>query len=126
MTLFVDYFVWHYTTGSADLVALVRNFLWFFYHLFSLPQLTGSLFAPFRRLQELRDGFGLGPIIDVIIVNTLMRAVGFLFRLVLILAGLCVLVVTLVLGFLALLGWLLMPFVIGALILISLKLLLPL
>lgn len=73
----------------------------FIFHFFSIPILLGTLFIPFHRLAERRErGFNPENILETLIVNTVMRAVGALVRGVIILTGLVVEILAFGLGLL--------------------------
>lgn len=77
-----DYLLWHYSAAYADILGIGRNFLWFFHHLFSIPDILKSLFAPFKRLREEPVSFFRHPKVFFanLFVNLLMRLVGFVLR----------------------------------------------
>ncbi len=115
--VFIYYTYWHYTHAPRDIFQIWKNFLWFFLNFFSIPLLLMSLFAPFERLDEKpRKGFDLEAIGEALIVNILMRIVGFAVRAGTIAIGLVFLAVTFFGGILFLLAWLLMPLLILSLI----------
>ena len=120
----LTYVCWHYTLGCRDFFSVWRNFLSFAYNYFAIPHHARSLFAPFRRLNETRQGFGLTPFFEVLIINTLMRAVGFVFRAVTICVGLGVLLLVSIVGVVAFALWLVLPLVLVGLLFASYKLLL--
>ncbi|MEK7621656.1 MAG: hypothetical protein AAB415_00590 [Patescibacteria group bacterium] len=98
-TLFGRYFAWHYTTGLADCLRLVANFLWFGYHFFSVPVITRTLFSPWRRLGEsYRKGFDPERILETLIVNILMRLFGFLIRIIWLMLAFSVIILIFSLG----------------------------
>lgn len=109
------YTLWHYSHAVKALIAIWRNFIFFFYHLFSLPLLVRTLFAPWRRLaQPYPDVFDAGEIFGTFITNTLMRIVGAVLRLVFIIIGTTALVVTGIVGIAACVLWLAAPFLVLA------------
>lgn len=77
-----DYLVWHYTTALVDIFYIWRNILWAVGHMFSVKDVLLTLFSPFRRLQESAPN----PLVDMqgflsnMVVNLLMRIVGFVIR----------------------------------------------
>src|SRR3972149_9104445 len=77
-----DYFLWHYSTAYADIVGIARNYLWFVSHLFSVPEVARSLFAPFKRMKEGKVNIVKSPsdFFANLVVNILMRIVGFIIR----------------------------------------------
>ena len=115
--VFGRYLAWHYTLALTDFVRLGGNFLWFFYHFFSIPIIIRTLFAPWHRLGE-RYGHKLDPgaVLGTFIVNTLMRLVGFVIRIIFLAVGLLTLILTAILGTTLFVFWLALPFVILALI----------
>lgn len=112
-TLVWNYFVWHYTRAYRELIHIEKNLLWFLFHFFSLPELTRTFLAPWKRLGE-----NYGSIFDTeeffaaLITNSLMRVVGIVMRALIIVAGCVVLATALVGSFIALLMWTVLPLVI--------------
>jgi hypothetical protein len=106
------YIFWHYTKAWKDLLRVIDNYLWFIGNYFSINLLLGTLFSPWRRLKisggrGQADGF-----FAALLINTLMRLVGFIFRLFVILSGACAILITLFLGFVAIVLWLVLPLVV--------------
>jgi hypothetical protein len=117
MHLALQYITWHYSRGIRDSVVLWSNFIWFLSHFFSIPLLAATLFSPWKRLHEDRKkGFDIEDFFAVIIVNVMMRAVGFVMRISMIAIGLIVLTVALVLMVIHLALWILLPIVIPLLL----------
>ena len=81
-----SYLVWHYTTAYNDIVHIWWNYIWFVNHLFAVPDVLKSLFAPFKRLQEEKSSVLNHPeeFFSSLLVNLIMRVVGFLLRTVII------------------------------------------
>jgi hypothetical protein len=110
--LFIYYAIWHYTRAPRDILQIWKNFLWFFYNFFSIPLLLLSLLAPFERLDEKpRKGFDAQAIFESIVVNILMRIVGFIVRAVTILIGLAFMIAVFFAGIIFFVMWLFAPFV---------------
>ena len=110
--LFAFYYVkWHYGQAVTDYINIVKNFVWFFFEFFSIRLMFKTLFAPFHKLGETYKGKGLHPsaIAEAIVVNTLMRLVGFLLRTTLILLGIFFILCTIVFGAIFLIVWILAP-----------------
>lgn len=121
-----DYFHWHYGRAFGELFHVWLNFLWFIVHFFSLPQMSQSLFSPWKRMtEEKHGGFSFEGLATYIIVNLLSRLVGFLMRGSVILLGLIALFLTIAGGFVTILLWFTAPvaiitsLVFGASLLIS-------
>ncbi len=121
---FVLYYIkWHYTDAFIDLIGIIRNFLFFFYNLFSIKILFKTLFSPFHRMTEVYDkrGFNLEKLAEAFIVNSLMRAVGALLRIMLIITGIFFILLTFIFGAFFVIAWAIAPLLIVILFLIGLK-----
>jgi hypothetical protein len=106
------YVYWHYTRGIAELTRNLLNFLIFEFHFFSVKELLLTLFQPFQRLKE---GYGTS-IVDfeniatALVVNTLMRLVGFFVRTVILIFAAVTILISAILLPIILLIWLVLPF----------------
>jgi len=122
MLFFLYYIKWHYTEAISDYINIVKNFVWFFFEFFSIKLFATTLFAPFHRLGErYKGGVNLENFFETVIVNTLMRFVGFLLRITIIAIGLIFILFTIAFGAVFLGIWLLSPVFIMFLILYGLK-----
>ena len=93
--------------------------------LFSLPQLSRSWFAPYKRITESRGGhLDFESIASYVIINLLSRIVGGLVRTVLIAIGLLALVFVIGAGFVIYAFWMVAPLTIIGLLGMGLSLLL--
>jgi hypothetical protein len=120
------YFLWHYTKGVADVAGVSLNALWFLYHFFSLPSLLSTLFSPFERIEErFSRGFDIEDFLSVILVNILMRFVGFVMRSILIAVGIIVILGVLVLSVVFFILWFFLPLVVGGLLFGGVTLFMP-
>ncbi len=81
-SLFQSYLLWHYVYAVRDGYALLRNAFWFIGRIFSVPLLIRTLFSPWHRLHEEVPRFfeNPGEFFTNIIVNIIMRCVGFSVR----------------------------------------------
>jgi hypothetical protein len=112
-----DYFRWHYTRAFNEMAHVLFNFLWFFTNLFSLPQLTTSLFSPWRRItEEKQKGFDFENVASFLIINLLSRIVGAVMRSIIIIVGLLTLMATITVGVFTFVFWVLAPACIVSLI----------
>ncbi len=111
VTFFIAYMEWHYTRAIRNLLAAIANVLSFLLNFFSIPTLAATLFTPWRRMGEERNkqGFDLEDFATVIVVNTLMRVVGFIIRFITITIGLIVLALALMVSALLIVLWFLWP-----------------
>ncbi|MBI2100113.1 MAG: hypothetical protein HYT48_02105 [Candidatus Vogelbacteria bacterium] len=109
----LHYLWWHYTLALWDLAIILRDLWLFLFRFFSLPTLVRTLLAPWRRLAEsYPSGFNPQAVLEIVVVNTLMRLVGFIFRLVMIVISIIVLIAAAILGVIFFLLWLLSPLII--------------
>lgn len=117
--IFPTYLIWHYSTAFTDIRRLQKNITWFIYHFFSVELLLKTLFMPFRRLSgsevEKKES-----VFDKIVINVVMRIVGFFVRFAVVLIGVffVCLVNILFIGFY--LVWLFLPLLIPVLFLLGL------
>ena len=107
-----EYIVWHYTTAIADIVSIFGNFLSFLYHIFSIPVLARTLFTRWYQLGETREKvFDIGRFFSALLVNTIMRAVGFFVRISVITAGICSIIMAILAGIAVFVFWLFVPLI---------------
>ncbi|MFZ2523178.1 MAG: hypothetical protein WAW92_02215 [Minisyncoccia bacterium] len=102
------YLAWHYTTAFSDMMNIWKNFFSFLYEFFSIPLLIRTLFSPWRRMKEdygrIEDFFGN------LVVNTMMRLVGAVIRIIFILMGLTSLLFCALVGVALFVFWVALPF----------------
>jgi hypothetical protein len=106
-----DYLLWHYSVAYTDIVGIIRNYLWAVNHMFSVPDVLRSLFAPFKRLQEEKVNIIRNPsdFFGNLVVNIIMRIVGFVIRTILIVIALVAFLLVIALGLCVLLLWTILP-----------------
>lgn len=118
------YILWHYSSALSGIATLSIRALWFMTHFFSLSLLLRTLFSPWKRLHETyQGGLNLENLFSIIVVNTLMRIVGALFRIVVIAIGVICVIGVAVLSILFFVVWLLAPLVIITLFSVGISLL---
>ena len=105
------YLSWHYSRGLSQWTRNLFNFLSFEFSFFSVKDLLLTLFAPFQRLKE---NYGKSPvdleaIFSALIVNLIMRAVGFLVRTIILVAAALSITVSFVLVLVLIVLWIVMP-----------------
>ena len=108
------YLLWHYSQAFLDLKNIWKNFLVFLYNFFSIPTLIFSLFSPWQRMQESysKNDLSFEGTFGNMIVNTIMRLVGAIARLLFIVIGIVSIILCLVLGVVIFCAWILLPFII--------------
>ena len=111
--IFIDYSKWHYKKGLSELGSLERDLLRFVVHFFSFKLLLHTLFHPLKRLQEgYRGGFHMEDMLSSLLVNTVMRFVGFSARISIIIIGALAYVGLSIISLVLLLAWVLAPILI--------------
>lgn len=114
----VLYLVWHYSVGLRDLLGVFKTFLWFFKNFFAFGSLLGSLFSPWRRLDEpVGSVFHFEQFAGNLVANFVTRIAGAIVKLIFISIGLAVTLGVSIFGLLFLCAWLLAPLLIVVLIL---------
>ena len=115
-----SYLMWHYTSAIKDFLKVSGNFVWFFYHFFSIPVLVETFFSPFKRMgEQYKKGFDIGAFLGTFVVNTLMRIVGVISRTLVIGVGIVTIILVVTLS-LALFGvWLILPALVPTLFLMG-------
>lgn len=104
------YFSWHYSDGVRDYLRIWSNFIWFVWHFFSFELLGKTLFMPFQRIEEAKaPGFHPDKMAEAVMVNLLMRILGFVIRLFILGVGAVILMITCVSGALFFVVWLSAP-----------------
>ena len=122
--LLLYYILWHYTRAPLNFLGVWMNMLWFIGHFFSMPILLKTLFQPIQRLSERYEGgLDLKRFGEVLVVNTLMRILGFLMRSFFITLGLVFLGVGFCLGFILFIAWFFLPFILGGMLVFGFALL---
>lgn len=122
----VNYILWHYSTAYVDGARVWWNYMWFVNHLFAVPEVLKSWFAPFKRMQEAKANILLHPddFFANLFVNLIMRLVGFLLRTTIITLALLCFTIVLVGGALFIVLWTLLPFLTAYYLITSMLLLL--
>ena len=111
-SLIVAYAKWHYGQGLRELFGVAQNFLWFVAHFFSFKLLLRTLFSPWKRLGEnYGGGFDLAAFASTLVVNTLMRVVGLVTRLIILLIGSVSYLFVFIFAFFIVLVWIFAPFI---------------
>lgn len=107
-----EYFKWHYGRGFDELISIAKNFFGFLIHFFSFKLLLKTLFSPWKRIAEYYErGLHIESLLETLLVNLIMRALGLISRLAIIFLGLISIIVLLILSFASFIIWLLMPLV---------------
>ena len=100
---------WWYGRGWVSQVALFKEHLAGISSFFSIGQLAGTLFAPFRQISVGAVNGSVGVQLRAFFDKTLSRCIGAIVRLFTIFAGIMTLVVSTIVESLLLAIWLLLP-----------------
>jgi hypothetical protein len=121
-----DYLVWHYSNALVDIFHIWWNYLWFINHLFSVPDVFMTWFSPWRRLQEQKVNIvtHTEDFFANLVVNIIMRIVGFFIRTALLFIALCSFVAIFIGGAIFFVLWILLPLIIAHFVVNGLMLLL--
>ncbi len=104
------YIAWHYTRAIQNFITIFTNLVSFVFSYFSVVFLFKTLFSPFKRMSEnYTGGLDFENFFSTIVINILMRIIGFVIRTVLILIGLVCTLVAIGIGILAFGVWLVFP-----------------
>jgi len=106
--LALEFFTWWYGQGWRDVMRQTGQRLHAVGEAFSVGTLLRTLFAPWRRIVT-NPGAGLNAHFHAAIDNAVSRFIGFLIRLVALVAAALMLVLTVILGFVLVLIWPLLP-----------------
>jgi len=122
--IFTGYLKWHYGSALQAYIIVWKNFLWFTGHVFSFTTLLKTLVSPWKRLDEdYQEGFHPSKFFETIVVNILMRIIGFLIRIVVITVGALIFLLIFFLGLFFFAFWIIAPVGIPVLIITGLTLL---
>lgn len=111
-SLFIDYNKWHYTQALVNIFILAREFMRFFFNLFSVHLFFRSLLQPIFSIPV--DDISSENVSDVVAVflgGIILRIVGAIFRMFFILIGLLLCVITFVLFVLIFFIWIIIPLI---------------
>ena len=112
ITIFMEYFYWHYVVAPFEILKIMNNYLIARWHQFLIVQHLKTLFAPWHRQNP--SDFGTkeskftDKILDVI-ASAYIRLIAACIRLVIIFAGLVVELFTLIAFLLLFVVWLAWP-----------------
>jgi hypothetical protein len=110
--LFPIYLRWHYSTAFVDMVRIDGNIFWFLWHFFSVPDTFRTFFSPWQRMGEkYKKSLDIEDWTSTFLVNTLMRIVGIIMRLILLFFALvCFLIAFFVIA-ICFFIWIFIPFI---------------
>lgn len=112
------YLNWHYTQGLFELSKNLWNFILFEFHFFSIKDLLLTLLAPFQRLKENygNNAIDFQKVLSSLLVNIIMRIVGFIVRSFILFFGFLCIGISLLLFPVIVIVWLILPFILAILL----------
>ncbi len=121
----LGYLKWHYGKAIYSLGKIWKNFLNFLFDLFSINLLFKNFFDPWKRMDDTYPkSFNIKEYFYAFLTNSIVRIVGMLTRTFFIIIGLLSLTILTLLYPVIIIIWLLLPFIILALMGIGLLLIL--
>lgn len=109
--LLINFFQWWYTRGWFEFGKKLINRLSYLIQLFSIPMLLRTLFNPWKRITTIA-GKSVGEKARAALDNLISRLIGFLTRIIVIISGLIIMLLTGVVGFILFIIWPFIPFII--------------
>jgi hypothetical protein len=103
---------WYYTGAVKNLVRAWKNFIIFVREYYSIPLLLRTLIVPWRRDVTRRPrGLDIKKLFEALAFNLISRGIGFIIRSITVVIGLICLIGVIILGFVTLVIWLILPMV---------------
>lgn len=111
-----NYVRWHYGEALIDMFYITKNYLWGVGHVFSVDILLRTLFVPWHRLGSHTASLFSNPFdfFGDMLVNVMMRIVGFVARIVLLSLALIAAIAVIALFFALFVSWILLPFLLAS------------
>jgi hypothetical protein len=110
--MLLRYLFWHYGRGLRSVFRIAGNFFAFSLHLFSVRELSDSLFAPWKQITfSHRGGFLTAEALEALWGNVISRVLGAMARSVLIAIGVFFAAIVVALDIVIIVLWLLAPLI---------------
>lgn len=115
--IILGYLNWHYGKAVRSLSRVWQNLLFFVSEFFSLKLLFKNFFDPWKRMNDpYPKGFSFKKYLYAFLTNLIVRVVGMIMRAALIIIGLTACLTLIILYPVVLIGWLVLPLIVLALI----------
>lgn len=103
---------WYYSGAVKSLIKIWRNFIIFVREYYSIPLLLKTLIVPWRRdITRRPRGLDIKKLFEALAFNLISRGIGFIIRSITVVIGLICLIGIIILGFVTLIIWLILPMV---------------
>lgn len=107
-----SYFLWHYLNVPKKIFEVIKNFLKFGLHYFSISFLFKTFFSHWHKYSwNYPKGFEIGKYFEVFISNLISRMIGMVLRTFLILAGIFFEILIFFIGLIFILFWFFLPII---------------
>jgi hypothetical protein len=106
--LALEFFTWWYGQGWSLLAQNAKHRIVRTSHLFSLPILIRTLFAPWKRITS-QPGAGLEAHVHAATDNLVSRCIGFVVRIFVLFAAIVILIIIAVIAVFQIIAWPLLP-----------------
>ncbi len=117
LIIFFGYLKWHYSKALVAVFSFWKNLLVFLFNFFSIKNLLGNFFTPWKRLADsYPERFDIKAYFFAFIANMIMRIVGMILRSIVVFIGLVCCAIFIICFPLALLIWFALPIIIAILI----------
>lgn len=113
-SIFLKFLLWYFLKTPAKILGATKNYLVFNLRFFSVGTLLKTLFSPWHKyLWSYKGGFDIWKYFEVFVSNIFSRLMGAIVRIALIIIGLFCEVLIFFLGFLFLMVWMALPFLVA-------------
>lgn len=123
MGSFLYFFSWYYTTAIVDGIYIAGNYCWNVLRVFSVREISRTLFAPYHRTTEEVPSFfvDIGAFFEGIVGNMISRVLGFFVRLFILAFALISFIFVLVFAAIVMSVWVILPLLVPYLFIQSIE-----
>ncbi len=108
----LGYLKWHYSRALKSISLIWKDFFIFLFNFFSIKSVVRNFFDPWKRMSDpYPHTFNFKDFLFAVIGNTITRIIGIIMRLLVLVIGLIVLALFCLVLPLALIIWILLPFI---------------
>jgi hypothetical protein len=112
ISIIFGYIKWHYSTAFISFTTVWKNILYFIFDFFSIRLVFKNFFDPWKRMSDpYPKSFSLKKYFYAFLTNIIVRIVGMIMRTAIIIVGLACSFTFILFYPLALIIWILMPFI---------------
>ena len=112
--IILRFWSWYYYGAIKNLIRIWRDFIIFVREYYSIPLLLRTLISPWKRdITRKPRGLNIKKLIETFAFNAISRSLGFFVRSITIIIGLICLIGVILLGFIAIIIWIVLPFILA-------------